>query len=156
MIFTGITRLPLAAGWDCLVPAWFTRLHPVHRTPVNSILAMAVLVMALIGLSMWGVREQEASQLLVIGSVAHYAIAYAALFAIPLSGAIPLPRWLKPVALVGMLSSVLSLCVIVYPVVDVVNKWAYAARIIGVVAVANVAGAGIYWANSRRVFQRGG
>jgi amino acid transporter len=143
----------MAAGWDNLVRTWFTRLHPVHRTPVNSILTMAVLVMALVVLSMRGVHEQESSQLLVIGSVAHYAIAYIALFAIPLSGAIPLPGWLKPVALVGLLSSVLSLCVIVYPVVDVVSKWAYAARIIGVVMAGNLAGVGIYWASWRRAPQ---
>ena len=154
LIFTGITRLPMAAGWDNLVPAWFARLHPVHRTPVNSILTMAVLVMALVVLSMRGVHEQESWQLLVIGSVAHYAIAYIALFAIPLSGAIPLPRWLKPVALVGLLASVLSLCAIVYPVVNVVSKWAYAARIIGVVMVANLAGVGIYRAGRRRAHKQ--
>src|SRR5262249_46536746 len=37
IIFTGNTRMPLVAGWDRLLPAWFTRLHPRFRTPVNSI-----------------------------------------------------------------------------------------------------------------------
>lgn len=110
--------------------------------------------MVLVVLSMRGVNAQESSQLLVIGSVAHYAIAYMALFAIPLSGAVPLPGWLKPVALVGLLASVLSLCAIVYPVVNVVGKWAYAARIIGVVMVANLAGVGIYWAGWRRAHKQ--
>ena len=27
-LFTGVTRLPMTVGWDKLVPAWFTRLHP--------------------------------------------------------------------------------------------------------------------------------
>src|SRR5262249_55749049 len=35
--FTANTRLPMVAGWDQLLPAWFTRLHPVRGTPVNSI-----------------------------------------------------------------------------------------------------------------------
>jgi amino acid transporter len=36
-IFTGATRLPMTAGWDHLVPEWFTRMHPRWRTPSNSI-----------------------------------------------------------------------------------------------------------------------
>jgi amino acid transporter len=31
--FNACARLPLVAGWDHLLPAWFTRLHPKHRTP---------------------------------------------------------------------------------------------------------------------------
>ena len=27
LLFTGATRLPMAAGWDHLVPQWFTRMH---------------------------------------------------------------------------------------------------------------------------------
>ena len=36
--FAGSTRLPMVAGWDSLLPAWFTRLSERYRTPVNSIL----------------------------------------------------------------------------------------------------------------------
>ncbi len=36
VLFTGNTRLPMVAGWDGLLPAWFTRLHERYRTPVNS------------------------------------------------------------------------------------------------------------------------
>ena len=34
-LFTGVTRLPMAAGWNHLVPAWFTRLDPRRSTPTN-------------------------------------------------------------------------------------------------------------------------
>jgi amino acid transporter len=37
LIFAGNTRLPMVAGWDGLLPAWFTRLHPKYHTPYNSI-----------------------------------------------------------------------------------------------------------------------
>ena len=37
LIFAGNTRLPMVAGWDRLVPTWFTLLHPRFRTPHNSI-----------------------------------------------------------------------------------------------------------------------
>ena len=35
--FTAVTRLPMVAGWDHMLPAWFSRLHATYRTPVNSI-----------------------------------------------------------------------------------------------------------------------
>src|SRR5207247_1822863 len=28
LIFAGNSRLPMVAGWDGLLPAWFTRIHP--------------------------------------------------------------------------------------------------------------------------------
>src|SRR5947209_3911392 len=80
LIFTGLTRLPMTAGWDHVVPRWFTELHPRRRTPVNSILFVASLAMGLILLSLLGVREQESQQLLTMASIVHYAIAYVALF----------------------------------------------------------------------------
>src|ERR1044072_6829655 len=38
VMFAGNPRLPMVAGWDNLLPAWFTRLHAKYKTPVNSIL----------------------------------------------------------------------------------------------------------------------
>src|SRR5205814_9027419 len=34
---TGSSRLPMVAGWDRLLPGWFSRLHSRFKTPVNSI-----------------------------------------------------------------------------------------------------------------------
>jgi amino acid transporter len=154
LIFTGLTRLPMTAGWDNLVPQWFARLHPRRRTPVNSILFTAVLVMGLIILSMLGVHEQEASQLLGAASIALYAIAYVALFALPLLGnralRSALPAWVKLVSLGGLISSVVSLVIGVYPIVDVASRGAYAAKICAVVVVTNLGGVLIYRAGQRR------
>src|ERR1043166_7473070 len=33
---TGSSRLPMVAGWDRLLPRWFSRLHPRNKTPINS------------------------------------------------------------------------------------------------------------------------
>jgi amino acid transporter len=154
LIFTGLTRLPMTAGWDHLVPQWFARLHPRWQTPVNSILFVAVLVMALILLSMMGVREQEASQLLAASSIALYAVAYVALFALPLFGnralRNALPTWVKLAALGGLISSVISLAIAVYPIVDVTSRGEYALKISAVVVVSNIAGVLIYRAGQRR------
>jgi amino acid transporter len=144
LIFTGLSRLPMTAGWDNLAPRWFTRLHPVHRTPVNSILFVAVLVVGLILLSMLGVREQEAGQLLGISAAVHYALVYCALFAIPLFGRMKGPAWLRPIAAAGLASSAISLFIAVYPVVEVVSRVAYAAKISVIVLLANVTGVLIY------------
>jgi glutamate:GABA antiporter len=151
LIFTGLTRLPMTAGWDHLTPAWFARLDPRRGTPVNSILFVAALVTALILLSMMGVREQEASQLLANASIAHYALAYVGLFALPLVGRpalrAGLPVWVKVAALAGLVSSVVSLAIAVYPIVDVTSRMEYAAKICAVVLVANGLGVLIYRAS---------
>lgn len=153
LLLTGLTRLPMTAGWDHLAPAWFARLDPRRRTPVNSILFVTAIVMAVILLSMLGVREQEASQLLTNASIVHYAIAYVALFAIPVFGSRPLraalPAWLKVAAAAGMGASAISLLIAVYPVVDVVSRMAYAMKISSVVVVTNIAGVVLYRAGKR-------
>jgi amino acid transporter len=153
LIFTGLTRLPMTAGWDRLAPAWFTRLDARRGTPVNSILFVAALVMALILLSMLGVREQEASQLLTNASIAHYALAYVGLFALPLAGRAALraalPGWVKVAALAGLVSSLVSLGIAVYPIVDVASRMSYAAKICAVVLVTNGLGVLIYRGSRR-------
>jgi glutamate:GABA antiporter len=153
LLFTGLTRLPMTAGWDHLLPAWFTRLHPRRLTPVNSILFTAALIVAFILLSMLGVREQEANQLLINASNVHYAVAYVALFALPLMGSRALrerlPAWLKVAATAGFLSSLVALFIAVYPIVDVVSPLAYAAKIGAAVIVSNLIGVLIYATRQR-------
>ena len=148
LIFTGITRLPMTAGWDHVVPRWFTTLHPVRRTPVNSIYFVAALVMGLLVLSVLGVEAQEANQLLTLSSIVHYSIAYVALFSLPLFGTAALrralPPWLKYAAAAGMFSSLIALVISVYPVVEVVSRTAFAAKICAVVVVSNLTGLAIY------------
>ena len=121
---------------------------------MNSILFVAGLVIAFTLLSMLGVREQEASQLLANASIIHYAIAYLALFALPLCGhrtlREKLPAWLKVASAAGMISSLITLLFIVYPIVDVVSPGAYAAKIGSIVIVSNGIGVLIYRLGSRR------
>ena len=151
------------AGWDNLAPRWFSKLHPQWRTPVHSILFMSGLVMAFILLSMLGVKEQEASQVLTAASVIHYAIAYVMLFALPLMGQRALrsrlPTWLKIVA-AGLVASSVSLFVGVYPIVDVVSKKEYAVKISSAVVISNMVGLLVYrWgrqAGSRPMSERRG
>jgi amino acid transporter len=152
-IFTGVTRLPMTVGWDALVPAWFTRLHPKWQTPSNSILCLAVLMFVLVVAANVGVQAQEAFQLLSNASMTHYEIAYLAMFAIPVVGAsalrTSLPGWLRWIAVVGFLATLFSLLISAYPFVDVVNPLSYALKILGVTGLSNVVGVCFYGMRNR-------
>src|ERR1700722_10474514 len=143
-IFTGITRLPMVAGWDHLIPAWFTRLHPSYRTPTNSILITTALIFALLLLASAGVHAQEAYQVLSNASQAHYQIAYIAMFAIPLAGAkalrITLPRWFRWTSPTGLIATLFAFGISAYPVVAVVNPLAYAIKVLGTTLISNLIG----------------
>ena len=84
--FAGSTRLPMVAGWDSLLPAWFTRLSERYRTPVNSILFVGAATFVLSTLGLVGVGKQEAFQLLWNSAGIFYGLTYLAMFAVPLFG----------------------------------------------------------------------
>jgi amino acid transporter len=147
LIFTGLTRLPMTAGWDHLLPSWFNAIHPRWKTPVNSILFVAVLVIALVVLSTAGVREQEAMQLLQNASTAHYAVSYVILFAIPLFAyrKFSLPLWLRLASGGGLASSLTATSIAVYPIIDVSSPVSYACKIAGVVLASNMIAFLVYY-----------
>src|SRR5205823_2378142 len=60
---TGSSRLPMVAGWDRLLPAWFSRLHPKYKTPVNSIVFVGAVTLVIAISSQIGAGIQEAFQL---------------------------------------------------------------------------------------------
>ncbi len=152
--FTGNTRLPMVAGWDHLLPRWFSRLHKRYRTPVNSILfvGLVTLMFALAGLI--GVGEQEAFQLLDNAAGIFYGFAYVALFAIPLfglraMGARP-PLWLKVAAGAGLATTLLYCTLSIFPIIDVPSWLSFSLKIVVVIVIANLIGAAIYAAAERR------
>jgi amino acid transporter len=153
-IFTGVTRLPMAAGWDHLIPTWFTRLHPRFRTPVNSVAFTCALVILLLILANIGVHAQEAFQVLTNASITHYELSYMAMFAIPLAGTVTLrarlPRWLRWTSIMGLIATLFSFIISAYPFVDVVNPRAYAAKILGTTLISNIIGYTFYRTRNRR------
>jgi amino acid transporter len=155
LIFTGLTRLPMTAGWDHLLPGWFTALHPRWKTPVNSIVVMTVLVLAMLFLSMLGVREQETMQLLSNASTVHYGICYLALFALPLFGFTKfrggLPKWSMVMACAGLFATLIAVFIAVHPIIDVSSSAGYAAKIAGTVIVSNAVGLMIYRSSGKRI-----
>ncbi len=152
-LFTGVTRLPMAAGWNHLVPEWFTRLDPRRATPINSIACTSALVFALILLASTGVHAQEAYQLLTNASLTHYEVAYLAMFAVPLVGAASLrrslPAWLKWTSAVGFAATLFSLFISAYPFVNVVSPRTYAIKILTTIVLSNLIAVGFYVLRTR-------
>jgi glutamate:GABA antiporter len=152
--FTANTRLPMVAGWDHLLPAWFTKLHAKYRTPVNSIIFVGamMLAMGLAGIS--GVGEQEAFQLLQNAAGSFYAITYLVMFAIPIIGLRGVkprpPLWLKIAAASGFLMTLLYVVVSVIPIVEVKSQASFTAKVSGVIITANIIGAAIFLLAERR------
>ena len=154
VMFAGNTRLPMVAGWDDLLPVWFTKLHAKYRTPVNSILFVgaATLFMGIVGLI--GVGKQEAFQILWNASGVFYALTYLVMFAIPIIGlrssGVKVPVWLKIVAFSGFAMTVLYVALSIVPIVKVESQLQFALKIGGLIIVTNLIGAGIYLAARRR------
>jgi len=153
MVFNGTTRLPLVAGWDNLLPGWFTRLHPRFRTPVNSILLVSGITLALTLVGQVGVGVQEAFQLLENAAGIFYALTYVALFAIPIFGVANLARrpsrLLRLAAMCGFAASLLYSTLSVFPIIDVASWQIFATKIIVVIVGANLLGVAIYSAGQR-------
>ena len=154
LIFAGNTRLPMVAGWDGLLPAWFTRLHPKFHTPYNSIFFVGALTLAFTLIGQIGVGVQEAFQLLENAAGIFYAFTYLALFAIPLFGAsrmaTPPPMWLRVASACGFAVSLLYSVLSVYPIIDVKSPMTFAIKIVSVLAGANLVGIVIYLLAGKR------
>lgn len=154
VMFGGNTRLPMVAGWDNLLPPWFTKLHAKYRTPVNSILFVGAvtLVMGIVGLI--GVGKQEAFQILWNASGVFYGLTYLVMFAIPLIGLRSItprpPMWLRAAALSGFLMTLLFVVLSVVPIIQVENRLSFALKIAGLIVVANLIGFAVYKFAQRR------
>ncbi|HMJ05647.1 MAG TPA: APC family permease [Chthoniobacterales bacterium] len=148
--FTGLTRLPMVAGWDHLMPAWFTKLHPRFKTPANSIFFVGIVTLALGALSLIGVGQQESFQLLFNAGGIFYALTYLVMFALPLFGLSKLrpapPWWLRLAAASGFLMTLLYVVLSVFPIIAVQSNFAFTLKITAVISGANLLGAGIFLA----------
>ncbi len=154
IVLTATTRMPMVAGWDNLLPAWFTKLHPRYRTPVNSILFVGLVALAFGAAGIAGVGEQEAFQLLENAAGIFYGLTYLVMFAIPLiglRGETSRPSLLLRIAAgSGFAVTLLYVVLSIFPIVDVASWLSFAVKISGVVILLNLVGAGLFFAARRR------
>jgi glutamate:GABA antiporter len=155
--FAGNTRLPMVAGWDDLLPAWFARLHKRYRTPVNSILFVGVITLAFSLASLIGVKEQEAFQIQDNAATVFYALIYMVLFAIPLIAikrfGVRAPLWLKIASASGFIVAVIAGFYTMVPITHVESPWIFAIKILAVVIGANVIGVVLFTLGGKRAEQ---
>jgi amino acid transporter len=151
--FAGSTRLPMVAGWDSLLPKWFTRLSEKRRTPVNSVLFVGVATFALSTLGLIGVGKQEAFQILWNSAGIFYALTYLAMFAVPFGLArtrVPVPWWVKLCAVSGLLMTVLYISLSVLPIIPVGSRTIFAMKIAGLIVVTNLLGLALFVSGKAR------
>jgi amino acid transporter len=144
-IFTGVARLPMAAGWDHLVPAWYSRLHLRYKTPTNSILLASVLIAIFIVLGSAKTKHAvEAFNILNNASSEFYVLAYVAMFAIPLVGVKlirgRIPAWVVALCAVGLITMLATFGLNAYPFDEGTAPVPFATKILGATALINVLG----------------
>jgi amino acid transporter len=148
------SRLPMVAGWDRIIPEWFTRLDPRWKTPTRS-LGIIVLVAVVMGLlATYGTGAQEAFQLLLSVGNIFYGIYYLLMFSIPLvvgdRTEARASLWLKLAAISGLGVTLISMGFMLLPLVDVSSRRVFAAKVAGTALVLNAAGVAIYWIGTRQ------
>jgi glutamate:GABA antiporter len=146
LIFNATARLPMVAGWDHLLPAWFSRLHPRHKTPVGAIVFIGSMTILALILGSAGVGSQEAVQLLSNASVTLYALTYLVMFAIPLLGSGETAPWsVRLAALSGFATTALYVILSIFPIITVANPLAFTLKVGGTVLAVNLFGSLYFW-----------
>lgn len=156
LTFTGNTRLPMVAGWDRLLPAWFTRLHARYKTPVNSVIFVGAMTLCIGLAGIIEVGQQEAYQLLQSAAGIFIASTQLVMFAIPIIGlrgtGVRIPIWVKIISVSGFLMSLSFIVLSVFPIIEVESWFAYSVKIITVIVITNIVGVIIFLtANKRRM-----
>jgi amino acid transporter len=142
------SRLPMVAGWDNMLPAWFTRLDPRWKTPTRSLGVIVLLAIGMGLLATYNTGAQEAFQVIICVGNIGYGIYYLMMFAIPLvvggRFGVRAGFWLKLAAMSGLIVTLLAMGFNLLPIVDVASKWNFAAKVLGASFVLNLAGMVVY------------
>jgi amino acid transporter len=146
-----VVRLPMVAGWDQLLPAWLSHLHPRFKTPVGSIIAVGVATFALTILANSGVGAQEGFQILLNGAIIFWALTNMVMFAIPLFAPGEKPSLgVRLAALSAMGMTLLYIVLSVFPIIDVKNPGSFTLKVVILIVGINLVGVWHFRRASRR------
>ena len=155
VVVAEISRLPMVAGWDGILPKWLTVLHPKWRTPTRSIAVMVALAFVAALAALKGSDNQEAFQLINTTANLCGGVYYVLLFVVPLvtsSRFGPKPSvLLKLCGVSGALVTLVAMGFMMQPIVEVKNVWVFAAKVFLSGVAANLVGLGIYWNGTRKL-----
>jgi amino acid transporter len=160
--FAASGRLPFVAGIDRFLPAAFGRIHPRYNSPYVSLLTQAAIAAAFIFLGQAGTSVKGAYDVLVSMSIISYFIPYLFMFASmirlqrePIGPDVMRVPGGRPVAvalaLVGLATTSLSICLALVPAPDEPNKVLAVTKVAGLTALLLVVGAAVYHTGCRRV-----
>jgi amino acid transporter len=149
-----VARLPMVAGWDGLLPRWWSALHPKFRTPSKAIGAVTITLMLLGVLSLLGAGNQEAVQVSASVGVGSLCIMYMLLFAVALFG-FRSRNWrpgagFRLGALAAFIVAFISLIFNIVPLGEVASRALFAIKVIVAICATNGLGAFLYWRGTRR------
>ncbi len=156
--FTTITaetsRLPMVAGWDRLLPEWFTRLNPRFGTPVRSVVVIVVVALVAALAATLTSGHEEAFQVLISSGQLLFGLYYCAMFAVPLLAGPRrnLPRaslWIRLCAMCGLVITLVATVLALAPIIDVSNSWLFTAKVGGATLLLNLIGVLIYRSSRR-------
>jgi amino acid transporter len=155
VVVAEISRLPMVAGWDGLLPSVFTRLHPKWKTPVWSIATMVGLAfVAAVAAIYLGKSNQVAFQLIVTVANLCGGVYYVLFFLVPLVvgdrfGQRP-SLGVKLCGLSCLIITLMAMALMMQPIVEVKSRGMFAVEVLAAGILANVMGLGVYWYGSRR------
>jgi amino acid transporter len=153
-----ISRLPMVAAWDHLLPPWFTRLHPRYGTPTRSLTVIVLTAVLMAMLASYGAGAAEAFQLLATCAFVCYGVNYLLMFAVPLllgsrfslRRDIRAPLAVRFACLCGASVTALSMIFNLVPIVDVASPALFALKVGSATILLNLLGGLVYWSGSRR------
>ena len=149
-----VARLPMVAGWDGLLPAWWSELHPRYRTPSKAIAVVCGCGLLFAILSLVDAGNQEATQIGVAAGIGSICIQYMLLFGTILFGfrsGVRSGVWIRLAALSAFLVSLLSLIFELVPSGEVADAKVFALKVGVVIVAANGFGAFLYWRGAERL-----
>ena len=160
-----VARLPFVAGLDRFLPPIFGALHPRWRTPWMALLTQAVIGAIFIFLGQAGTSVKGAYDVMAAMTVITYFIPYlyvfAAMFKLQSEPAGPevmrVPggrRVAKLVAVVGFVTTTLTIILSSIPQPDEPNKPLALLKVVGGSLVLIAIGAWLYWAGKRKALAR--
>ena len=155
------SRLPFVAGIDHYLPAAFARIHPRWNTPYVAVLLYGLAGMLFAVVAQIATTVKGAYDVLVSMSIITYFIPYLYLFAALIAAqsqpagpnVIRVPggkRVAIPLAVLGLLTTALTICLSVLPAEDEPNKPLAVVKIIGMTILVLAGGSALYVRGKRR------
>jgi len=149
-----VARLPMTAGWDGLLPGWWSELHPRFKTPSKAVGAVAGGLLLMGGLSLFGAGNQEAVQVLSAVGFGSYCIMYMLLFGGVIFG-FRSSEWRPGIgirlgALAALSVVVVSFVFELIPIGEVKSPVLFAIKVTGAICATTGLGATLYWRGSLR------